>query len=128
MARTRFTIIKLRNGIERINGWLADAGALVRFEVSGRNGYQAVDEYPVDADGNRIGTGVNRMVGSGTSRETHDAAYTAYSHIVADLKLKHRAKLAEALQDILDGQSVSDLHHMTGLSMDRCAEIFRIAR
>jgi hypothetical protein len=84
----RFTVTDLRAGVERLNNQLAEAGALIRYIVAGRNGYQATDEYPVDADGNRIGTHVNRMVGSGTSRETFQETETAC--------LQHLLRLAKA--------------------------------
>jgi hypothetical protein len=73
----RFTKTDLAQGVERLNEQLEEAGALIRYEVGGRNGYQATDEYPVDAAGKRIGTHVNRMVGSGTSRETYQETQTA---------------------------------------------------
>jgi hypothetical protein len=81
----RYTITDLRHGIDEINSWLEAAGALVRFEEHGRNGYQAVDEYPIDQNGQRVGSGVNRMVGSGTSRETYQEAHDAYQGIVRNL-------------------------------------------
>ncbi len=80
MARRRYTAKALAEQIETINGWLKDAGSLIRFETGGRNGYNAVDEYSVDADGNRIGSGVNRNIGCGTPRECAEYAETAYSN------------------------------------------------
>ena len=77
----RFTITDLRRDIEEINNGLQEIGALVRFEISPRNGYQAVDEYPIGGDGKRIGSGVNRMVGSGSSRETALECWQAYRGI-----------------------------------------------
>ena len=66
----RFTKTDLAAGIDDLNNQLEAAGALIRYEVGGRNGYQAVDEYPIDVAGNRVGSHVNRMVGSGSSRQT----------------------------------------------------------
>ena len=91
----RFTVTNLRAEVENLNESLAEKGADVRFTVGGRNGYQAVDEYPVDAEGNRIGTGVNRMVGSGTSRETYDETYQAYLHILRRLDRERIERLEE---------------------------------
>lgn len=75
----RYTARALAERIETINGWLKDNGSIIRFEAGGRNGYNAVDEYSVDADGKRIGSGVNRNVGCGTPRECAGYAEQAYS-------------------------------------------------
>ena len=75
---SRFTIMDLRRAIVKINGWMEEEGWPERFIEQGRNGYQAVDEYSVDADGNRIGSGVNRMVCGGTSRECSHAVHAEY--------------------------------------------------
>ena len=82
----RYTITNLRADIAEINEWLADAGALVRFEENPRNGYQAVDEYEVDKEGKRTASGCTRNIGCGTSRETYTYAYEAYQGIVRNLK------------------------------------------
>jgi hypothetical protein len=74
----RFTITDLRRDIVKINGWMEDEGWPERFIEQGRNGYQAVDEYSVDANGVRIGSGVNRMICGGSSRECSAAAYAEY--------------------------------------------------
>jgi hypothetical protein len=65
----RFGPKQLEESVQRYNEAMAADGVLKRFVVGGRNGYQAADEYTVDADGNRIGSGVDRNVGCGTSRE-----------------------------------------------------------
>ena len=78
----RYTVKTLSNHVDKINGWLKDSGYTGRLEVGGRNNYQAVDEYSVDADGNRIGSGVNRNVCCGTSRECGDAADFYYGGCV----------------------------------------------
>ena len=75
----RYTVCALRDNVDKINGWLKDGGYTTRLEAGGRNGYQAIDEYSVDADGDRIGSGVNRNVCCGTSRECGDAAYDYYN-------------------------------------------------
>ena len=75
MARARYTVSTLRSEIDKINGYLEYDGIPVRFEAGGRNGYQAVDEYSVDADCARIGSGVDRTVCCGSSRECGDAAW-----------------------------------------------------
>lgn len=73
-----YTISCLRRNIAQINGWLESDGSTIRLIEQGRNGYQAVDEYSVDVDGNRIGSGVNRNVCCGSSRECYDAAVSHY--------------------------------------------------
>jgi hypothetical protein len=78
MARSRFTVVDLRSDIAKINGWLESEGAPFRLETGGRNGYQAVDEYPVDSAGSRIGTGVNRNVECGSSKDCSLAAFRHY--------------------------------------------------
>jgi hypothetical protein len=78
---SRFTITDLRKAIVKINGWMEDEGWPGRLEEHGRNGYQAIDEYSVDADGNRIGSGVNRNVCCGSSRECSNAAYAHYDFL-----------------------------------------------
>jgi len=72
---SRVTVVTLRNAVAEVNGWLEDAGSTTRLETGGRNGYQAIDEYSVRPDGAREGSGCNRMVCGGSSRECRDAAY-----------------------------------------------------
>jgi hypothetical protein len=72
---SRVTVVTLRAAIAEINGWLRDRGLSVRLETSGRNNYQAVDEYSVNADGSPCGSGVDRNICCGTSRECVSAAY-----------------------------------------------------
>lgn len=72
----RFTVKDLRSVIADINVLLE--GSPIRLIVGGRNGCQAVDEYPVDTDGNRIGSGINRNVCCGTSKECAFAAWQHY--------------------------------------------------
>ena len=75
---SRYTISNLRTDIAKINDWCKSDGIPVRLIEQGRNGYQAIDEYPVDANGDRIGTYVNRNVCSGSSRECSQAAFAWY--------------------------------------------------
>ena len=75
----RFTIKSLRQAIVDINECLENDGSSIRLEEGGRNGYQAVDEYSVDADGNRLGSGVNRNVCCGSSRECACASWEHYN-------------------------------------------------
>lgn len=82
----RYTISDLRADLEEINAGLAEAGAMVRFIEQGRNGYQAVDEYEVDATGERVGTHVTRNIGCGTSREVSEYAYDAYYGVLNNLE------------------------------------------
>lgn len=83
--RTRFTKAELERRIEEINKDFEEAGALVRFITGHRNGYNTVDEYSVRKDGSRVGSGVNRMVGSGTPREAYNESYDVYCGIVREL-------------------------------------------
>jgi hypothetical protein len=71
----RVTVVTLRNTVDEVNGWLEDAGLSTRLETGGRNGYQAIDEYSVRPDGSREGSGCNRNVCCGSSRECVSAAY-----------------------------------------------------
>jgi hypothetical protein len=77
---SRFTVKNLREEIAEINDLFAGDGFSIRYEVGARNGYQAVDEYSVHPDGSRNGSGVNRNICCGSSRECSDAAWTAYYH------------------------------------------------
>jgi len=81
---SRFTISDLRAGIEEFNNGLAEAGARVRFVEQGRNGYQAVDLYNVDPEGNRPDS-CQSMVGSGTSREAYHETQVRYYQILNSL-------------------------------------------
>lgn len=74
----RFTVKDLEENVKHYNQIMAADGVMKRFIVSGRNGYQAADEYPVDGNGDRIGTHVDRNVGCGTSREVN--AYCESRH------------------------------------------------
>jgi len=74
----RITISDLRSTIEECNQLLQERKSKIGFVNQGRNGYQAVDEIAVDKEGNRIGSGVNRNVGCGTSRECIDYVWQAY--------------------------------------------------
>jgi hypothetical protein len=89
---SRVTIATLRASIVTINDWLEKAGHSVRLEEGGRNGYQAVDEYSVHADGSRKGSGCNRNVCCGSSRECVAAAY---DHWNACCRRADRAALAD---------------------------------
>jgi len=75
---SRYTVTSLRDDINGLNIWLEECGSSIRLECGGRNGYQAVDEYSVDNDGKRIGSGVNCTVCCGSSRECYDAAMSHY--------------------------------------------------
>lgn len=78
----RFTVRNLRESLEEINEGLAEAGADVRFGLFPRNNYQAVDEYEVDSEGNRTGSGCRRNVGCGTSKEVNGYCWDAYYAII----------------------------------------------
>ena len=82
---SRYTPKMLDDDIESFNAELKRHGILKRFEHGGRNGYQTVDEYSVDANGIRIGTGVDSMVGAGTSRECLGCVRQRFS----DLRVSH---------------------------------------
>ncbi len=77
----RFTITDLRMEIVKVNGWMESHGWPERLEERGRNGYQAVDEYSVDANGDRIGSGVNCNVCCGTSRECRFEVHNHYNDL-----------------------------------------------
>jgi hypothetical protein len=74
----RITIKDLRACVEEINDRLLERGSDRRIEQGGRNGYQAIDVYAVDADNKRMGSGVLRNVQCGSSRECIDAAWLFY--------------------------------------------------
>ena len=76
------TAKRLAERIETINDRLKNDGSLIRFESGGRNGYSAVDEYSVDSDGKRVGSGYNRNIGCGTPIECIRYAEQAYSNEV----------------------------------------------
>jgi len=77
-----FTVKNLRADVDTINDWLRAGGYPYRLETGGSYGRQSVDEYSVDTEGNRIGTGVNYRVVSGSSRECSHAAYAYYGEVV----------------------------------------------
>lgn len=83
----------LDDDIEKINGWLEDIGATVRFETSSRNGYQYVDEYNVHADGTRNGSGVNRTISGGHAKNVSREAFEAYRDILRGIECVKAAKL-----------------------------------
>ncbi len=99
MARRRYTEKALAEQIETINGWLENEGSLNRFEAGGRNGSSAVDEYSVDSDGKRIGSGVRRNVGCGTPRECAEYAETAYSNEYRTIASRELSKLRAAIAE-----------------------------
>ena len=78
----RVTVKVLRDAIYDINEFFKVKGFSVRLECGGRNGYQAVDEYSVHPDGTRKGSGVDRNVCCGSSRECTHAAWERYYEIV----------------------------------------------
>lgn len=78
----RFTVKDLRAEIADINESFENYGVSVRFIVAGRNGYQAVDEYPVWPDGSRRGTYVNRNICCGSARECARASRDEYYTII----------------------------------------------
>lgn len=91
----RYTPKQLDSEVSRINGLLAEMDADTRLESHGRNGYQAVDVYPVDSRGNRIGSGINCNVCCGTSRECGDAIKHYYAAIrisVLEAKLQRNER------------------------------------
>ena len=77
----RYTITDLRDYVKNVNGWMAEINSDIRFETNGRNGYQAVDQYRVDENGDRIGSGVDRNVATGSSRECSNALSDHYGHL-----------------------------------------------
>lgn len=77
----RITPTDLRKTVDKINEYLKTDGIPLRFEREGRNNYQAVDEYKVHADGSRDGSGCNRNIGCGTSREVIAYCWEAYGHL-----------------------------------------------
>ena len=76
----RYTVCDLRQDVAKVNDWAEKDGFPVRLECGGRNGYQAVDEYPVNVDGARVGSGVNRTVQTGSSKDCGFAALDWYSN------------------------------------------------
>lgn len=72
----------LRADVDEINNWLKAGGYPYRLETGGSYGRQSVDEYSVDTEGNRIGTGMNYRVVIGSSRECSHAAYAYYGGVV----------------------------------------------
>lgn len=80
---TRFTVKDLDAEVQRMNGMLAQANSPKRFERGGRNGYQAIDEFSVNPDGSRVGSGIDRNVGCGTSRECSRYAWERLSELLS---------------------------------------------
>jgi len=90
----RVTVVTLRNVVAEINDLLEDAGLSTRLEAGGRNGYQAIDEYSVLPDGSREGSGCNRNVCCGSSRECVAAAYAYWNGCSREAALVALAALA----------------------------------
>lgn len=88
MSRRYYTITDLRATIEEFNGRLEKDKFSFRFREAGRNGYQAVDEYFVHADGTPHADGSVRNVCCGTSRECSNALrayyYARYNRAAAE--------------------------------------------
>lgn len=92
----RFTGKRLENEVNEMNENLAEAGALIRFVYSPRNNYHAVDEYEVDAAGNRPDTCV-RNVGCGTAKEVSEWTWQRYYNVLNRMEVEKLKKTAEAL-------------------------------
>ena len=92
---SRYTVATLRTAIAKINDSLLREGSDTLLDQGGRNGYQAVDEYSVDSDGNRIGSGITRNICCGTSRECGDAAWSYYDTKVN--QMENKVKFADAV-------------------------------
>jgi hypothetical protein len=85
---SRYTISNLRDDVAAINGRLAELNYPARLECAGRYCYQAIDEYPVDSAGCRIGDGcVLRTVESGSSKECGVAAWRYLSGCAAKVPI-----------------------------------------
>lgn len=81
---SKYTVRNLRADVDAINDCLKELGCDTRLECIGRYGYQAVDEYPVDSAGCRIGDGcVLRTVESGTASSCGTAAWRYLSNCKA---------------------------------------------
>jgi len=91
----KFTRSQLEANIEDYNSSMESHGILKRFISGGRNGYQAADEYSVDENGNRIGSGVDRNVGCGTSREV-DSYCRERHYILINQKLQEELQQARS--------------------------------
>jgi len=118
---SRFTISNLRADIAKINGYLLEEGSDTLLVEQGRNNYQGVDEYPIDAQGNRIGSGVNRNVCCGTPRECSDAAWSYYDtkfNALRRAKLEKKAEFADTVVALLrDGcTDISTIYELAGLA------------
>ena len=98
----RYTITQLRADVDRFNGYLLDEGIDTRLQVGGRNGYQAVDEYSVDANGDRTGSHVNCNVCCGTSRECGDAVAAYYNAVYNRKRIADLQARIEELEDCND--------------------------
>ena len=78
MGRRYFTVTDLREQLADINEQLERDRFSFRLRESGRNGYQAVDEYYVHPDGTPMASGAVRNIECGSSRECSDAAWNHY--------------------------------------------------
>lgn len=72
---------KLDKKIYTVNRWLEGDGFSVRLVSNGRNGYIAIDEYPVWPDGTRRGSCVNRTVCYGSAEKCAIAAERYYGEL-----------------------------------------------
>jgi hypothetical protein len=77
--KKRFTYADLLWEIGQINKWFEADNFSVRLEAKGRYGACAVDEYCVNPDGSRNGSGVLRTVATGTAKECKYKALEAYN-------------------------------------------------
>ena len=61
-----YTVKNLRDDVNTYNRYLVESGSAYYYRESGRNGYQAIDQYTVDLDGDAR---CNSFVAGGSSRE-----------------------------------------------------------
>ena len=73
---SRFTKNDLADRVLHCNNRMADNGSKFRIIQGHRNGYHAADVYLVDDNGDRIGSGVERLIALGTAREVAEACST----------------------------------------------------
>ena len=77
----RYSVCDLREDVAIVNGWAEKSGFPARLEIGGRNGYQAIDEYSVGADGEALKPGcADRNVCCGSYEDCGFAAYRWYSN------------------------------------------------